>query len=121
MNISGTDSEADRTRVVVVTADAGFEELVRATFAASDQIALRVISGVLAAVDGEIDARSTTVAVIDLDAALTDDMRALERLRAGGGAGLPVIAVARSVDANLARTLLQMRVADFLVKPVSPV
>jgi pilus assembly protein CpaE len=37
------------------------------------------------------------------------------------GDRLPVVAVTRAVDANLARTLLQMRVADFLVKPVSPV
>jgi pilus assembly protein CpaE len=32
-----------------------------------------------------------------------------------------VIAVTQSFDADLARTLLQMRVADFLVKPVEPV
>ena len=33
----------------------------------------------------------------------------------------PVIVVAQSFDATVARTLLQMRVADFMVKPVSPV
>jgi pilus assembly protein CpaE len=37
------------------------------------------------------------------------------------GAWPPVIAVTQSFDENLARTLLQMRVADFMVKPVSPV
>jgi pilus assembly protein CpaE len=121
MKIGRTSSEAGGTRVVVVTADPGFEELARSTFGASEQIALRVISGTLASVDGDIDAQSATVAVIDLDAAPTDDLQALERLMAGEGAGLPVVCVARSVDANLARTLLQMRVADFLVKPVSPV
>src|SRR5882724_3031787 len=109
MKMGRASSAAGLTQVVVVTADPAFEESVRATFGASEQIALRVISGTLAAVDG------------DLDAAPTADMQALERLMAGEGAGLPVVAVARSVDANLARTLLQMRVADFLVKPVSPV
>jgi pilus assembly protein CpaE len=122
MNIGRTSSDAGRsTQVLVVTADSDFEELVRATFGASDQIALRVIAGALAAVAGEIDARGTTVAVIDLDAAPPDDMLALERLMAGAAAALPVIVVAKAVDANLARTLVQMRVADFLVKPVSPV
>jgi pilus assembly protein CpaE len=33
----------------------------------------------------------------------------------------PVVAVTQSFDANVARQLLQMRVADFVVKPVSPV
>jgi pilus assembly protein CpaE len=121
MKFGLTSDAAAPTQVVVVTADPGFEALVRATFGASEQIALRVISGTLAAVDGEIDALTTTVAVIDLDTAPTDDMQALERLMAREGAGLPVVAVAKTVDANLARTLLQMRVADFLVKPVSPV
>ena len=109
--------------MVVVTADSGFEALVRSTFGASEQIALRVITGTLAAVEGDIEAEAATatVAVIDLDAAPTDDMQALERLVAREGVRLPVVAVTRSLDANLARTLLQMRVADLLVKPVSPV
>jgi pilus assembly protein CpaE len=121
MKIGRTSNEGAATRVVVVTADPGFEELVHSTFGASEQIALRVISGTLASVDGEIDAQSATVAVIDLDAVAADDMQALDRLMTGEGAGLPVVAVARSIDANLARTLLQMRIADFLVKPVSAV
>jgi pilus assembly protein CpaE len=123
MKIARTNNEAGLTQVVVVTADAGFEALVRATFGASEQIALRVIAGALAAVEGDIDAEAATatVAVIDLDTAPTDDMQALERLMEREGVRLPVVVVTRTLDANLARTLLQMRVADFLVKPVSPV
>jgi pilus assembly protein CpaE len=121
MKIGRTSNEAGQTQVVVVTADPDFEALVRSTFGASDQITLRIISGTLAAVAGDIDAQSTTVAVLDLDTAPTDDMQALENLMTGEGAGLPVVVVARAIDANLARTLLLMRVADFLVKPVSPV
>ncbi|HEY4406170.1 MAG TPA: response regulator receiver protein [Xanthobacteraceae bacterium] len=121
MKVGRTNSETGQTQVVVVTPDPGFEELVRSTFGASEQIALRVIAGTLASVDGDIDAQAATVAVIDLDEAPTEDMQALERLMAREGSALPVVAVTKSVDANLARTLLQMRVADFLVKPVSPV
>jgi len=121
MAIGRTSSETGQTQVVVVTADPAFAELARSTFGTSPQIALRVISGTLAAVEGDIDAPSATVAVIDLDAVAANDMQALDRLMMGEGAGLPVVAVARSIDANLARTLLQMRIADFLVKPVSPV
>jgi pilus assembly protein CpaE len=123
MKIGRANSETGQTQVLVVTADSGFEALARATFGASERIALRVISGTLAAVEGDIDAETATatVAVIDLDAASTDDMQAIERMMAREGARLPVVAVTRMVDANLARTLLLMRVADFLVKPVSAV
>jgi pilus assembly protein CpaE len=123
MKIARTNNAAGLTQVVVVTADSGFEQLVRTTFGASEQIALRVIAGALAAVEGDIDAEAATatVAVIDLDTAPTDDMQALERLMTREGVRLPVVVVTKTLDAGLARTLLQMRVADFLVKPVSPV
>jgi pilus assembly protein CpaE len=123
MKMGLTNSESAPTQVVVVTADSAFAGLVKATFGASEQIALRVVSGTLAAVESDIDAETATatVAVIDLDTAPTEDMQALERLMTREGDRLPVVAVTRAVDANLARTLLQMRVADFLVKPVSPV
>ena len=35
--------------------------------------------------------------------------------------GPPVVAVTQTFDENVARTLLQMRTADFLVKPVEPI
>ena len=49
------------------------------------------------------------------------ELRALERLMLRIGAWPPVVAVTQSFDENVARRLMQMRVADFLVKPVPPV
>jgi pilus assembly protein CpaE len=121
MRIGRSNSVASKTQVVVLTADAGFEEQARQTFGASDQIVLRMVSGALAAVDGEFDLDGATVAVVDLDAGRADEMAALERLMARVGAWPPVVVVTQAFDETVARTLLQMRVADFLVKPVSPV
>ncbi len=61
------------------------------------------------------------MAVIDLDANAPGEMEALERLMARIGHWPPVIVVTQTFDEAVARTLLQMRVADFMVKPVSPV
>ena len=60
---------ASKMQVVVVTADPAFEEMVRATFGTSQQIALAVMSGSLAEVGPNIDADAAAVVVIDLDAA----------------------------------------------------
>jgi pilus assembly protein CpaE len=49
------------------------------------------------------------------------EMQALERLMARIGSWPPVIVITQSFDETVARTLLQMRIADFMVKPVSPV
>src|SRR5262245_32228657 len=121
MKIGRSNSTAGRTQVVVLAADSGFEEQVRATFGASDQIGLRVVSGTLAAADGALDLDDATVAVIDLDAGRVDEMLALERLMARIGSWPPVIVVTQAFDEGVARTLLQMRVADFMAKPVSPI
>jgi pilus assembly protein CpaE len=121
MRIGRSNTAASKTQVVVLTADSAFDEQTRATFGVSDQIMLRLVSGTLASLDGELDLEGATVVVVDLDAGQQDQMQALERLMQRVAAWPPVVVVTQAFDANVARTLLQMRVADFLVKPVSPV
>ena len=79
------------------------------------------MTGSLAAIDDGFELDGATVAVVDLDAGQQAEMQALERLMARVGAWPPVVAVTQSFDETVARALVQMRVADFLVKPVSPV
>jgi pilus assembly protein CpaE len=121
MRISRSITPAIAARVVVMTADQAFEDSVRSTFAASPQIGLDVIKGRLAERDGKIDVAGATVVVIDVDAADETELVALERLMLQIGAWPPVVAITQSFDEAVARRLMQMRVADFLVKPVPPV
>jgi len=121
MRISRTNAAASATRVVVLTADSGFQEEVQAAFGANPQTALMLIPGTLTALEGQLDLAGASVAVIDLDASQPGEMQALERLITRVGAWPPVVVIAQAFDASAARALVQMRVADFLVKPVSPV
>src|SRR5262245_9000992 len=116
-----SNAAANRTQVVVLTADAGFEQEARATFGTSNQIALTVVPGTLGTVGDGFDVAGATVVVIDLDTTQVGDMEALDRLMGRIGTWPPIVVVAQAFDATVARTLLQMRVADFLVKPVPPV
>jgi pilus assembly protein CpaE len=111
----------NRTLVVIVTADAEFERSARSTFGASAQIDLQVVSSAITALDDAFDFEGAAVAVIDLGAATEEDLAALARLMVRTGGQPPVVAVTQSFDAGVARTLMQMRAADFLVKPVAPV
>src|ERR1700716_1938488 len=121
MRIGRSSSPASKTQVVVLTADQAFEEQTRATFGASEQIMLRVVSGTLANIDGDLDIEGATVVVIDLDAGEQAQMQALDRLMLRVASWPPVVVVTQAFDEGVARTLLQMRVADFLVKPISPI
>jgi pilus assembly protein CpaE len=110
-----------QAKVVVVTADQGFEESVRATFSASPQIGLEVIAGTLSGQADDIALKGATVVVADIDASDAAELLALERLMSRLGDWPPVVAITQSFEESVARRLMQMRVADFLVKPVAPV
>lgn len=57
--------------------------------------------------------------VVDVDEASDEALAGLQRF-AAQGRGTPCIVVTRSLDERLARVLLQARIRDCLVKPVSP-
>jgi pilus assembly protein CpaE len=113
--------DSNRTHVVVLTTDAEFDRSTRATFGTSSAIELTVVPGRIAEHGDTLDVADATVVVIDIDAAREDEMAALARLMGRVRAWPPVVAVTQSFDENVARTLLQMRVADFLVKPVAAI
>jgi pilus assembly protein CpaE len=117
--MSRLSGAANRTSVAVLTADPAFEQSLRATFGTGGQIELRVISGSISTAADFITG-DLTVVIIDLDAGRPEEMQALESLMLRTGLP-PVVVVAQRFDADVARGLLQMRVADFLIKPVQPV
>ena len=114
-------SAAVKTGIAMLTADPVFEQSVRATFGASPQINLRVISGTLTSAGDLFDTEGAAAVVIDLDASREDEIQALARLMLRIGSRPPVVVVTQSFDEAVARRLLQMRVADFLTKPVQPI
>jgi pilus assembly protein CpaE len=119
MLIGRSTSTTNRTRLVLVTADAAFEQSVRGAFGGSG-LDLVVLPGALAANDGAVDGLEASVVVIDLEERIDEEMAALQRLMERIGDWPPVVVVTQAFDKDMARQLLQMRVADFLVKPVQP-
>jgi pilus assembly protein CpaE len=117
----GRSASSNRTRVVVLTVDEEFNRSARTTFVASSAIDLSMVSGRIAEQGDALVVEGATVVVVDLDAGRDDEMQALSRLMSRVGAWPPVIAVTQAFDENVARMLMQMRVADFLVKPVAPI
>jgi len=119
MRIGQSKSPGVAARVVVVTSDAAFEQAARATFSASAQINLDVVKGALSNPD-KINVDGATVLIADLDEGGDDELEALEHLVARAGILPPVVAVTSNFKEAVARRLMQMRVADLLVKPVPP-
>jgi pilus assembly protein CpaE len=112
---------SSKTHVAVLTADGEFEQLVRSTFGANAQIELSVVKGKLAAESAKLNAADAAVIIVDIDATQPEEFVALQRFAAQLGGNPPLIAITQSLDANVARKVVQMRVSDFLVKPIEPI
>jgi pilus assembly protein CpaE len=117
----GSASSSEKTRVVILTADGAFNALARATFGVSGAIDLVIVNGSVAEQGNTLDTEDASVVIVDLDAGSNAQMAGLARLMARVGEWPPVIAATQLFDETVARTLLQMRIADFLVKPINPV
>ena len=98
MTMTRSTSSGNRTGVVVLTADAAFDQSVRATFTASPQIDLRVVTGSVADQGERLDVEGATVVIVDLDAANESELQALDRLTARIGAWPPVVVVTQSFE-----------------------
>lgn len=107
------------THVVTISSDAEFRRMVENTFSSQLQISLEMLEADLTRIeDAPLD--DAAVIVVDLDASNEAQVAALSRITARPG-GAPTVVVTQFFDENVARRLLQIRVADFLVKPVAPI
>jgi pilus assembly protein CpaE len=113
-------TESASTRVAAQSRDADFERLLRTTFGMDEKVELAFVSGDLAEQERKIDVAGATVVILDIDPTREADIVALQGLTQRVAGAAPVIVAIPQFDVNLARQLLQMRVADFLVKPVQP-
>jgi pilus assembly protein CpaE len=113
---NGQPVKAVAANIVVVTADQNFEDCARAVFGAGRQVELDVIPESLSS--REIDLRNAAVLIADLGNNDELELRALERIVARAGHRAAVIAIAQRFDGSVARRLMQMQVADLLIKPV---
>ncbi len=114
-------SMAAVARIVAVTADGEFEQLLRSTFGGNAQIDLHVVSGGVGGTEESIPAADATVLVVDLDANRPDDIAALQNLARRLAGSVPILVVTQAFSEAVARRLIQLRIADFLVKPVEPI
>jgi pilus assembly protein CpaE len=107
--------------VVVLTADPEFERSVRAIFGVSSAIDLVIERGSIAGQGGHLNVEGASVVLLDLDTGNDAEMAALAQLTARLGDWPPVIVATQAFDEDVARILLRMRIADFLIKPIKPI
>jgi pilus assembly protein CpaE len=108
-------------RIVAITSDVEFERLLRATFGRNAQIDLHVVAGAVGGTEEKPPVDGATLLLVDLDAGRPDEIAALQNLARGLAGSGPILVVTQGFSEIVARQLIQLRIADFLVKPVDPI
>ncbi len=104
--------------IVLISSDAAFVDAVNGVFGANGRLKIRAGRHVS---DQSIDLSAARIVIADLDARNRDDLVSLQDLMTRLQGRAPVVVVTQSFDEAVARWLIQIRVADFLLKPIDPV
>lgn len=104
--------------LAAITPDPGLAEQITEKLGDAGRFAVTLHRGRVEDVAAKLALKDVAVLVIDLDDAGEAAIAALQRLAARAQAATCIV-VTRSFDERLARALLQARIPDFLVKPVS--
>jgi pilus assembly protein CpaE len=106
-------------RILLVTKDRAFARETHAAFANSDQVRLLAADARVGDLRGEVQESGCHAVIVDMNAAEIDEVEALQRLMRRLEGSRPVIVVTQEFHPAAIRILVQLQVADFLVKPIS--
>ncbi len=106
-------------RIVLVSTDMTFVQDSRAAFASSDLIQLTTVEKSVVELRGEIQESGCDAVIIDMDAAKLEEVEALQRITRRLEGRSPILVVTQEFNAAAVRILVQLQVADFLVKPLT--
>jgi pilus assembly protein CpaE len=106
-------------RILLVSTDKAFLQDTKAAFASSEKIELAVVEKNVGDLRAEIQEADCGAVIIDMDAARLDEIDALQRITRRLEGRAPIIVVTQEFNAAAVRILVQLQIADFLVKPIT--
>ncbi|RUV77333.1 response regulator, partial [Mesorhizobium sp. M5C.F.Ca.IN.020.14.1.1] len=105
--------------IVLVSTDKSFVQKTRTAFASSEAVALVTVEKNVTELRGEIQEADCSAVIVDMDAAKLNEIEALQRITRRLERRAAIIVVTQEFNASAARILVQLQVADFLVKPLT--
>ncbi|MGE0499725.1 MAG: CpaE family protein [Rhizobiaceae bacterium] len=105
--------------ILLVSTDKAFAQDARAAFSAHQQMTLSTLETGVRDIRGEIHDAGCQAVIIDMDAGSLDELEALQRISRRLEGKAAIVVVTKEFNASAARILVQLQVADFLVKPLT--
>jgi pilus assembly protein CpaE len=107
------------TRVLLASTDPAVQQSASAAFANHGSITLICANAAIDQAEGKIKTDRLGGLIVDFDPSRPEEREALGRLARRVEGALPIVALTDRFDQGVARWLVQMKIGDFLVKPVA--
>src|SRR5919112_3252932 len=114
------DTTSPRPSILLIGPDAAFLKPIEAALGQSRAVSVSAIIEAVEQVGKRPELEEAAVIVIALDSKRRESLMALQTLVNHLGGRIPVVVLTDSFDDALARWFLQIKVSDFLPKPVEP-
>ncbi|RWL45349.1 MULTISPECIES: response regulator/pilus assembly protein [unclassified Mesorhizobium] len=106
-------------KILLVSTDRAFVQDTRTAFATSEVIELLTVEKSINELRGEALETDFGTVIVDMDAAKLEEIESLQRVMRRLEGSVPVVVVTQEFNAAAVRILVQLKVADFLVKPIT--
>lgn len=111
-------NETPQRKLVMITDDRALAAMAKGAIRSSEALSFAVIEKDLKELGAELRDLAADALVVDLDASRVDDFEQLQKIRRMSAGHCAIVVVASNFNPAAARVLIQLKVADFLVKPV---
>lgn len=114
-----SETKEPNNRIVLVSTDREFVSTTKTAFSVSEAISLVTIESAVSELQGEVQDSDPGAVILDIGETNLETLEAVQRVIRRLSGKVPVIVVVKEYDAALVRVLVQLKVSDFLVKPIT--
>lgn len=116
--MSANENKNDINSLVLASTDAELIALVKGAIPSTDKQHVSVISKPIGELVHSMRDIEASALIVEIDATKVEDFEALQKVKRMAGANTSIIVISENFSPAAARILIQLKVSDFLVKPV---
>lgn len=116
--MSAKDNSNEINNLVLASTDAELIALVKGAIPSTDKQNVSVINKPIGELIHNMRDIEASALIVEIDATKVEDFEALQKVKRMAGANTSIIVISENFSPAAARILIQLKVSDFLVKPV---
>ena len=116
--MSGKDENSQVSKLVLVSQDTELVNLAKGAIPNTDKQTVQIIGKPIEDMVADMRELDATALIVDIDATKVEDFENLQKIKRLADNNMPIIVISSNFSPAAARILIQLKVADFLVKPV---